>query len=205
LPRLPKALPLHHPTADELHHAHAVYTEKEPTEYAHRLSRHLLEGDAFTAGEALHALLRIWSPKGPKTTPAGISAVLDKTADARAAFADRHIATLVVAEHHTVKVIYAAFKGAVGQVSAAKALSVLHPRFFPMWDTKIALAYLGWRWRTQGAPPEHYLLFMGYAIEQCTTAVNEDAFGDTLLKVLDEWNYSIWTKKWLTPADSADT
>jgi hypothetical protein len=29
----------------------------------------------------------------------------------------------------------------------------------------------------------------------------QDAFGDTLLKVLDEWNYSIWTKKWLTPAD----
>ena len=40
---------------------------------------------------------------------------------------------------------------------------------------------------------------MEYAIEQCTTAVHEDAFGDTLLKVLDEWNYSIWTKKWLTP------
>jgi len=202
---VPKAFPLHHPTADELHHAHVVYTEKEPTEYAHRLTRDLLAGDAFTGGEAIHALLRIWSPKGPRTTPAGITGVLDETAEARAAFADRHIATLAVAEHDTVKEIYAAFKGVVGQVGAAKALSVLHPRFFPMWDTKIATAYLGWRWRRQGAPPEQYLLFMEYAIEQCKTAVNEDAFGGTLLKVLDEWNYSIWTKQWLTPADEAGT
>jgi hypothetical protein len=59
--------------------------------------------------------------------------------------------------------------------------------------------------RTQCAPPEHYLLFMEYAIEQCTAAVNEEAFGDTLPKVLDEWNYSIWTKKWLMPADYAGT
>jgi len=73
LPRLPKGLPLHHPTADELHHAHAVYTEKEPTEYAHRLTRELLAGDTFTAGEAVHALLRIWSPTGSKTTPADIT------------------------------------------------------------------------------------------------------------------------------------
>jgi hypothetical protein len=202
LPRLPKAFPLQHPTADELHGAHAIYTEKEPAEYAHRLSRHLLEGDAFTRGEAIHALLRIWSPKGPKATPADITSVLDETAEARAAFADRHIATLVVAEHDAVKEIYAAFRGVVGQVGAAKALSVLHPRFFPMWDTKIAVAYLGWRWRAQGAPPEHYLMFMVCAIEQCTTAVDEDTFGHTLLKVLDEWNYSIWTKKWLAPADS---
>jgi hypothetical protein len=198
---LPKALPLHHPTADELHHAHAVYTEKEPTQYAHRLTLELLAGDTFTAGEAIHALLRIWSPKGPQTTPADITAVLEDTAPARALFANRHIATLADHEHETVKEIYAALKAVVGQVGAAKVLSVLHPRFFPMWDRKIAIAYIGWKWRDDGAPPEYYLLFMQYAIEQCTALVHEETFGHTLLKVLDEWNYSTWTKRWLNPPD----
>lgn len=68
-----------------------------------------------------------------------------------------------------------------------------------MWDTQIAIAHLGWKWRTRSAPPEHYLLFMQHAVEQCTTAVNEDTFGETLLKVLDEWRYAIWTQKRLAP------
>jgi hypothetical protein len=165
-----------------------------------------MAGDAFTAGQAIHALLRIWSPKGPQTTPAQITGALEGTAAARAAFADRHIATLADDEHDAVKEIYAAFKAVVGQVGAAKALSVLHPRFFPMWDRKIAIAYIGWKWHNDGAPPDYYLLFMQHAIEQCTTHVNEDTFGHELLKVLDEWNYSIWSQGWLlAPAAVAQT
>jgi hypothetical protein len=47
------------------------------------------------------------------------------------------------------------------------------------------------------APPEHYVTFMEYCIQQCTATVDEDDFGESLLKTLDEWNFCVWTKGWL--------
>lgn len=194
---MPKALPLHHPTAGELQNAHAIYIEHEPTAYAYRLTQYLLAGDAFSGGEAIHALMRIWTPKGPQGTPAGIAQVLEATADARGTFAGRPIASLDDNDHASIADIYTAFRTEVGAVGAAKALSVLHPRFFPIWDTKVAIAYIGWKWRNDHAPPAHYLTFMAYAREQCISAVNEAEYGETLLKTLDEWNYAVWRKGWI--------
>ena len=36
--------------------------------------------------------------------------------------------------------------------------------------------------------PAHYLMFMDYAIEQCTENVNVAQYGASLLKMLDEWH-----------------
>jgi hypothetical protein len=97
------------------------------------------------------------------------------TAAARAAFADRHIATLADDEHDAVKEIYAS-----RQWSARPAL----PRRCPCCTR--ALPDVGPQDRDRlhrvevahdAAPPDYYLLFMRYAIEQCTTHVHEDTFG----------------------------
>jgi hypothetical protein len=82
----------------------------------------------------------------------------------------------------------------LGPVGAAKALGLLSPRVFPLWDTAIGDAYIGYRWALDKAPPEHYRKFVVYCIEQCTAAVNEEQFGPALLKTLDEWNFCVWTK-----------
>lgn len=198
---MPKALPLHHPTAEELHAAHAVYVEKEARGYAYRLAQHLLADAGFSDGEAVHTLLSIWNSRSSYTrssTPSTIEALLVETADARSAFDDRPITSLVDAERGAVASIYVAFRTHLGPVGAAKALSVLQPRFFPLWDSDIAYAYLGYKWRKSGATADCYLTFIDYVIEQCA-AVDEAQFGAVLLKTLDEWNYVIWTKGWIDP------
>jgi hypothetical protein len=196
-----KALPLHHPTIEELHKAHAVYVEKEPVEYVYRVARHMLASEEFTPGEAVHLLMRTWNAQSPytwKLKSVDITGLLEATAAERQKFVNRSVATLAYDERETIAGIYTAFRKLLGGVGAAKALALLHPRFFPIWDRKIAIAHLGHKWSTQLAPAEHYLTFMDYAVEQCTAAVSEAEFGETLLKTLDEWNYGIWTKHWIT-------
>lgn len=196
-----RAIPLHHPTAAELHAAHVVYEEQEPRAYAYRLARQFIASDApgaeYTTVEAVDLLLRVWNPRAPQTralTLAGVRGLLEETADARWAFADRHIATLTEVEHAAVAEIYGSFRNVLGPVGASKALGALHPRFFPLWDTEIADAYVGANFRKEAS---YYLQFMDYCIEQCTTNVAEAAFGDGLLKTLDEWNYCLWSNDWI--------
>jgi hypothetical protein len=200
---MPRALPLHHPTADELRRAHELYVEREQIGYAYRVGRHMLAGSEFTAAEAIHLLMRTWNARAKKSRILTVSAVaelLEATVGKFDRFDDRHIVTLVDAERDIVAELYAAFREVLGGVGAAKALSLLSPRFFPIWDTKIAIAYLGYGWATRKAPAEHYLTFIDYAIEQCTAAVTEAEFGEVLLKTLDEWNYAVWTKGWMDPS-----
>ena len=197
---MPRALPLHHPTADELRHAHELYVEREPIGYVYRVARHMLSGSEFTAAEAIHLLMRTWNARAKKARPLKVPAVaevLEATSGELNRFEDRHIVTLGEAERGVVADLYDAFSEVLGGVGAAKALSLLSPRFFPIWDTKIAVAYLGYRWTTRKAPAEHYLTFIDYAIEQCTSGVSEAEFGEALLKTLDEWNYAVWTKGWI--------
>src|SRR4051794_21577793 len=110
---MPKALPLYHPTADELNAAHAVYTEKERIEYAYRIGRHMLTEPAgeFSEAEAIHLLMKLWNPQAPKIptlTVADVEETVGATAALRAQFADRHIITLDVDERDAVAEIFMA-------------------------------------------------------------------------------------------------
>jgi hypothetical protein len=205
---VPKALPLHHPTAAELHAAHDTYVKNEGLDYAYRVGRHMLGDGAaagFTAAEAIDLLMRVWNAQSPytwKLTLDAIATLLAQTAQARAAFDDRDIASLAADEVPAVGAIYGDFRAVLGPVGAAKALGLLHPRVFPLWDTAIGVAYIGHKWSQDLAPPAYYQTFVGYCAEQCTTAVNEAAFGPTLLKRLDEWNFCVWTKGWLANSNA---
>ena len=200
---MPNAIPLYHPTAAELQQAHDVYVEKEGLDYAWRVGRHMLGDGAaagFTASEAIDLLMRIWNAQSPytwKLTLAVTDGLLAQTAPARAAFDDRAIAELDDDDIETIGDIYGEFRALLGPVGAAKSLGLLNPRVFPLWDTAIADAYIGYAWGRDGAPPDHYRLFVRHCIEQCTTNVSEQQFGPTLLKTLDEWNFCVWTKGWI--------
>lgn len=114
----------------------------------------------------------------------------------------RDIGSLTDDEVDTVAAIYGQFREVLGPVGAAKALGLLNPRVFPLWDTAIGDAYIGSKWALDKAPPEHYRTFVVYCIGQCTAAVNEEQFGPALLKVLDEWNFCVRTKGWLPKPDA---
>lgn len=152
--------------------------------------------EGLTEIEAVDLLVRVWNPGSSYTQALSLQAIdglLEATASARNAFTGRDITSLTDNERSTVHAIFASFRTTFGPVGAAKALGVLHPRFFPIWDTRIATAYVGHAFRKN---PDHYLRFMDYCSEQCRH-VREHPFGDGLLKVLDEWNFCVWTKAWI--------
>jgi hypothetical protein len=85
--------------------------------------------------------------------------------------------------------------GARSPVAVAKALHLLAPGFFPLWDKKIAQEYCC-DYSTR--PAEKYVAFVKKS--QCMArrlqSVDLPA-GKTLLKLIDEYNYAKYTKGWV--------
>jgi len=87
--------------------------------------------------------------------------------------------------------------GVKSPVSVSKALHLLAPGFFPLWDDKIARAYSCYY---ANNPEQKYLTFMGkmkQIAEELQLSVNSLPNGKTLLKLIDEYNYSKYTKQWI--------
>jgi len=86
--------------------------------------------------------------------------------------------------------LFSCFDQKLDQVGAAKALNLIAPKFFPLWDSAISYGY-----GVVGAP-QGYFLFMVIVKDQ----VGRIAFpaGLDALKTLDEYNYCKYTKNWLT-------
>jgi len=87
--------------------------------------------------------------------------------------------------------------GAKSPVAVAKALHLLAPDFFPLWDYEIARAY-GCRYASN--PVAKYLTFFRMSkemVEKLQSSVNAKAMGKTLLKLIDEYNYARFTRGWI--------
>lgn len=89
-------------------------------------------------------------------------------------------------------------KGVMSPVAVAKALHLLAPEFFPLWDYKIAKAH-GYSYSHN--PKEKYLLFLKKSkemVEKLLPYVKTQALEKkTLLKLIDEYNYAKYTKNWV--------
>lgn len=88
-------------------------------------------------------------------------------------------------------------KGQKSPVAVAKALHLLAPEFFPLWDYKIARAY-GCAYSSN--PAEKYLVFFSKSkdmAERLQSSVNPKVMGKTLLKLIDEYNYAKYTREWI--------
>jgi hypothetical protein len=125
------------------------------------------------------------------------------------AFRTRDILGYVPADDESIRLLFDRFlralqicegpkKGTNSPVAAAKALHLLAPRFFPLWDQRIANAY-GCRYTQQ--PSEKYVLFMAkmkdFARQLVSAGLTTDDGGRTLLKCIDEYNYAKYTKVWI--------
>jgi hypothetical protein len=101
---------------------------------------------------------------------------------------DELLAALAIAEGKS--------KGKQSPVAVAKALHLLAPGFFPLWDKKIATEYNC----CYSAPAaEKYVAFMKISQSVAHSIRSGVALptGKTLLKLMDEYNYSKHTKGWV--------
>jgi hypothetical protein len=135
-------LPLPNPTVDQLRRARAVYERRENRAYGYRAARCLLMHGAGTHAEAVRLLLRIWNQR-VGFDPRELDAALLRTARARERVGNGLLESLTERDRGTAEAIFARFAQVLGPVGAAKALGLLHPTVFVMWDTEIARRYCG--------------------------------------------------------------
>ena len=84
-------------------------------------------------------------------------------------------------------------------VSVAKALHLLCPNFFPLWDDKIAVGY-GCRWYKSILSFDKYWKFIGITASQVNKLESERRVErhntqPGTLKLVDEYNYIHFTKR----------
>jgi hypothetical protein len=115
---------------------------------------------------------------------------------------NRNILTYTPADDEIISLLYGQFleslqisdgnmKGRKSPVSVAKALHLLAPAFFPLWDDKIAREY---ECHYEYIPFIRKMKDMASLLEP---VVDIQKGGRTLLKLIDEYNYSKFTKKWI--------
>jgi len=100
------------------------------------------------------------------------------------------------AERTTISTLFQGFERVLGPVGAAKALHLLAPGLFPLWDRAIADAYcltLG----QAGSNGDRYWRFMLIAKQQCLELSWQEPGCKNPLKSIDEYNYCKHTKGWL--------
>lgn len=121
-------------------------------------------------------------------------------------FRNREIQSLLSDDEENIKKLFMKFldalqisegkmKGRKSPVSVAKALHILAPSFFPLWDDKIARAYNSY-YNTE--PAKKYFQFCNTIKSMSCSIGNYINKADkSLIKFIDEYNYSKYTKRWI--------
>jgi hypothetical protein len=180
------------PTFEELRKAHEEYKRTVPNKYAitvqrvaAALSSRNSDELATTVGEWLRDLNRQYyrfRPEEAATLAERLKPILRKELSTLLTFHARSIVLLAKADKTEVLRLFDLFRGECGPVGAGKALHVVAPNFFPLWDNAIAESY--------GVATETgYSHFIDMVRDQVINLPQEIAPGVTVLKALDEYNY----------------
>jgi hypothetical protein len=188
------------PDTGDLIKAHNLYEKKEPRGHDYWRALEGVEsgfGAAnFNVASAISTLLKSWNkynyhfrPKRAAVLEAEIEQLIIANLSAIHAFRARSLATLTEADRATVLALFSSFEKMLGQVGTPKALNLIAPKFFPLWDNPIAIGY------GLVAVRHYYFTFMVAVKDQ----VGRISFPNGLeaLKTLDEYNYCKYTKNWL--------
>jgi len=187
------------PTAEESCRIHEEYRQTVPNNYEAimpRIAAAFPRRDADELATAVAEWLKNvnwgsyyrYRPEEAATLTQRLKPILQRELEAVLSFRKRPIKTLSRSDEVEVFRLFGAFRAECGPVGAAKALHVLAPTFFPLWDTKIA--------ESCGVSKESgYFEFMNAVKAQVLNLPEEVAPGVTALKALDEWNYLRLSRK----------
>lgn len=193
------------PTMEQLENARTLFEAYEPRDLFYRAATELvslaLEGKAtLSISESLAVLLQTWNAMYYRFHPfnaehfRAFESLVSSRSSALAVYRSRGIVDLTADEFPAISDVFTAFETVLGPVGAAKALHLLAPHFFPLWDRKIAKSY-GISLRPSGHNSAEYLRFMMIVVRQVE---HLDCHGNRegLLKRIDEFNYCRFTKGW---------
>ena len=195
-------------TLNELDSARTVFETNEPRDLFYRAATELVElalrkATSLTVTEALAVLLQTWNRSFYQYRRFDtqhfhdIEELINDHPNVLVEFRNRSLVSLNDDDEYPIQEVFQDFENVLGPVGAAKALHLLAPRFFPIWDRAIAKSYqlpLG----RAGTNGNRYYSFMKIAEEQVRSIGGMDAIKRNLLKAIDEYNYCKYTKRWIT-------
>jgi len=194
-------------TLEQLKAAHKAFVEHEPRDLFYKaaieLVRLVFEGKTkLTLAEALAVLLQTWNRAFYRYTPFDsrhfdeIEGLLNRHRQVIEGFRLRTIESFSTEDKDPVSKVFSEFEELLGPVGAAKSLHLLAPEFFPLWDRAIAKACrCPLKKRGQNAPS--YCRFMEMMQEQVRNLGTGSDIDQNPLKILDEYYYCKFTKKWV--------
>jgi hypothetical protein len=195
----------HRITLSDLDAARAAFEEVEPRGLFYKAAGELVDlalkrRTSLTVAEALAVLLQTWNKnfyRFHKEFDAGhfaqIEELLRRHEVPLRAYRKQRIEELNDRVRPDVVSLFEEFEAVLGPVGSAKALHLLAPDFFPLWDMVIA-AKCGMRLGETGTNGSRYWRFMERARRQCLELRSEGATG-SLLKRIDEYKYCRFTRK----------
>lgn len=194
-------------TIDDINRAHQIFLQNEPRDLFYRTAIYLIElslnqNGNLTLAEAISVLLQTWNKsyyrfrKFDTNHFNQIEQLVQDNCAHVLNFRNRIISTLSQNDDVTISNIFNSFENILGPVGSAKALHLLAPSFFPIWDRPIAIAY-NQALTNVGTNNNKYINFMHCQKEQCLNLPDELPDGISILKAIDEYNYCHFSKGWL--------
>jgi hypothetical protein len=187
-------------TVDLLRRAHRVFEEEEPRNLFYRAATYLIEralepSPRLSLAESLAVLLQTWNAqfyrfhgKFTHQRLGALQRVLDMNMGTLIVLRNQRLGAHDV-DAASVAGLFTQFEGELGQVGAAKALHLLAPRYFPLWDQ--AIATRAYRLSLASPAAASYLKLMGIVRSEIKGCGGWTAFGEdeNPVKLIDEWRY----------------
>ncbi len=197
------------PSPGDLIRTHQLWEDKEKRstgEYIHAVKsvEQGFRDDNFALiARAISDFLKSWNwaylrfkPKKVLQLESDVQEIIVANRPALNGLRDRSITSVMVADQAAVLHMFREFEKQLGQVGAAKALHLIAPSFFPLWDNEIAFRY------GVGLSAQGYAVFMLISKIQVEALLTSLPDGLAPLKAIDEFNYAKYTKCWY-PASPA--
>jgi hypothetical protein len=194
-------------TLDALREARRRFQEIEPRDLFYRAALSLIRLSErpdrdLDLAESLAVLLQTWNRQYYRFQRGfreehlvAIQQLLARYADELRALRGRWLTSYDERDAGVISRLFHDFEVALGPVGAAKALHLLAPTFFPLWDQTIAHRAYGIYLKNIGLNADHYLKLMKLTKEQIAMLGGWDAFGDANpVKAIDEYNYCVYTR-----------
>lgn len=194
--------------AEELERAAREFRIREPRAVIYDAAQILLQGavddyEHLSPVVAISALIQSWNFAYYKTIACDAGHLVDLEIAIHGVWQDclsfrrRDIASFDrEKDEPTVRHVFTALEHVLGRVGAPKAMHVIAPAFFPLWDNYIAPAY-GITLGAPGRNTDSYLAFMEIVKQQAAHVRVILPSRPDVLKALDEYNYCRYSKAWI--------
>lgn len=155
-------------------------------------------GNPATVATGIQLLLHSWHPRYSNVDLDRLAECINSNLQILNEFRERNILSLKDSDNEAVEKLYHHFHAALARrgddkksdTSTGKALSLLSTHFFPLWDNEIYYKYVRYRFYFD------FMTKMKILAEHVKNYVSNPD-DRSLLKRIDEYNYSKYTKKWI--------